>query len=120
MADQAIDWAPAKDMTSHEDAPHRVHQAIRTALDPLLAIPLLILSLPLLAVIAVAICLDSPGPAFFRQQRVGRNAKPFTIWKFRTLAMDAPAYSLKVAGHHPAVTRLGRFLRTVRTTWKSV
>ena len=116
MADEALVWAPAAELTEaresfQDDAPHRVYRAVRTALDPVLALPMLMVCLPVFIAIAVGIRLDSAGPTFFRQQRVGRSGKPFTIWKFRTLTMNAPTYSLKVAEHHPVVTRFGRFLR---------
>jgi len=116
VADQALDWAPPEDLTrsvesSEYKAAHRFYRAIRTAVDPILAIPLLIVSLPLLAVIAGLIRVDSPGPALFRQQRIGKDRKAFTIFKFRTLTKHAPEYSLKVAPDSPVVTRLGRFLR---------
>jgi lipopolysaccharide/colanic/teichoic acid biosynthesis glycosyltransferase len=77
----------------------------------MLAWTLLVASAPFLAIIAVAISVDSPGPALFRQKRIGRHGKPFTIVKFRTLHIDAPTYSLKVAEQHSTVTRIGRFLR---------
>jgi lipopolysaccharide/colanic/teichoic acid biosynthesis glycosyltransferase len=56
------------------------------ALDIVGSAILLIVLAPLLAVIAVAIRLDSPGPAFFRQRRLGRDLKPFTVLKFRTMS----------------------------------
>ena len=51
----------------------------------------LALLLPMLLAVAVAVRRDSPGPAIFRQQRVGRNGKHFTMWKFRTMTTSAPA-----------------------------
>jgi exopolysaccharide biosynthesis polyprenyl glycosylphosphotransferase len=78
---------------------------------------------PLMIVAAVAIKLDSPGPVFFRQQRVGRHGKSFHIFKFRTMVKDAEALKeslrdrnearegmFKIADD-PRVTRVGRFLR---------
>jgi lipopolysaccharide/colanic/teichoic acid biosynthesis glycosyltransferase len=72
---------------------------------------LLLLS-PLLLVLAVWVKLDSPGPVFFRQQRVGRFGVPFRIHKFRTMAHD-PAQrgpQITVSGD-PRVTRAGSWLR---------
>jgi lipopolysaccharide/colanic/teichoic acid biosynthesis glycosyltransferase len=94
-----------------EHLPWSFYRTVRTVGDWLLASTLLIACAPVLAVIAVAIWVDSPGPAIFRQKRIGRNGKPFTIVKFRTLHVDAPSYSLKVAEHHAAITRIGKFLR---------
>lgn len=67
---------------------------------------------PLLAAIAVAVRVDSPGPAFFRQERVGRFGAPFQILKFRTMAArrDDAALPITVAGD-PRITRVGKILR---------
>jgi exopolysaccharide biosynthesis polyprenyl glycosylphosphotransferase len=85
-----------------------------------IAVPLM---LPVLAVIAVAIKLDSEGPVFFRQPRMGRNGKVFRIYKFRTMIPEAearrsellhlnevsgPLFKLK---EDPRITRIGSFLR---------
>ena len=76
------------------------------------ALALLLLS-PLLLLIALAIKLDSPGPVFFRQLRVGRHGVPFRIHKFRTMAADAPGLPLTV-GADPRITRVGARLRDLR------
>jgi Undecaprenyl-phosphate glucose phosphotransferase len=68
---------------------------------------------PLMAAIAVAVKLDSPGPAFFRQRRHGFNNEAITVWKFRTMrqeSADATA-ARQVTADDERVTRLGRFLR---------
>jgi len=78
------------------------------------AIGLLLLS-PLFLIIAALIKLDSSGPVFFRQQRVGRHFRPFNIWKFRTMAEDAPARGgCLTVGDDPRVTRIGRILRKTK------
>ncbi len=59
------------------------------ALDILLSTLMLIALAPVFAVIAIAIRLDSPGRALFRQERLGRGLEPFTIYKFRTMRTDA-------------------------------
>lgn len=74
------------------------------------------LALALLApgwvVIALWIKLDSPGPVFFRQQRVGRHGRPFTIHKFRTMVADAPLRGPPLTiGHDARITRAGACLR---------
>jgi Undecaprenyl-phosphate glucose phosphotransferase len=73
---------------------------------------LAIMALPMLA-IAVAIRLSSPGPVFFRQQRVGRNGRVFTMYKFRTMrvAPDAEGDTRWTTSGDPRRTRLGAFLR---------
>ncbi len=70
---------------------------------------------PVLAVVALWIKLDSPGPVFFRQQRVGRHGRPFAIHKFRTMVADAPQRGLALTvGADPRITRSGAWLRQTR------
>ena len=73
---------------------------------------LLLLALPMLAV-AAWIKLDSPGPVYFRQQRVGRHGVPFAIHKFRTMRHGAGGLALTV-GDDARITRAGRWLRRTR------
>lgn len=83
--------------------------------DLLLAAAGLLLLSPLLLAIALAVRLDSPGPALFRQQRVGRGGRPFRIHKFRTMVADAPARGPGLTiGDDARITRVGRFLRAKR------
>ena len=81
-----------------------------------------VLALPLLLVLAVAIKLDSPGPVFFRQERIGRGAVRFRLVKLRTMALDAEARRAELLAqskdpgwlhleHDPRITRVGRLLR---------
>lgn len=85
----------------------------KTLEDRLLAAALLIVLSPLLAAVALAIKLDSPGPVFFRQKRYGFNHNLFDCWKFRTMhhhLSDANAEVL-TRRNDDRVTRVGRFLR---------
>lgn len=80
--------------------------------DLALASMALLLISPLLLLTAIAIRLDSPGPVFFRQQRVGRHGKPFGILKFRSMVVDAAKLgSHMTADNDPRITRVGRFIR---------
>ncbi len=63
----------------------------KRTVDLLAALFGLVLFSPLLLVIAIAVRLDSGGPIFYGQRRIGRNAKPFTVWKFRSMLVDADA-----------------------------
>lgn len=65
---------------------------------------------PVLAVVALAVRLDSPGPAVFRQERVGRHGRPFRIHKFRTMSVVHDGRPVSAEGDS-RVTRLGHFLR---------
>jgi lipopolysaccharide/colanic/teichoic acid biosynthesis glycosyltransferase len=89
--------------------------------DLVFALLALVLLAPLLLLIALAIRLESPGPILFRQERVGRQARRFTLYKFRTMrpdrrnrqasiSFDERRHSLKTA-YDPRVTRFGRLLR---------
>ncbi len=80
-------------------------------------------SLPVMALVAIAIKLDSPGPVLFKQERIGENGKPFIMYKFRSMYVDAEKRQAEVIrqdenGHilhkspdDPRVTRVGRFIR---------
>lgn len=73
---------------------------------------LLALFSPLLFLIAFFVMLDSPGPALFVQNRVGRNGKLFKIYKFRSMHESTPEYELSpTTPFDPRITRVGRFLR---------
>ena len=72
---------------------------------------LLILS-PILIVVAIWIKLDSPGPVFYRQVRVGRNTKDFRIFKFRSMRVGSDKGSLvTIGGRDPRITRSGYVIR---------
>ncbi|MDT7834479.1 sugar transferase [Aquabacterium sp. OR-4] len=72
----------------------------------------LLLLAPVLLGVAMWIKLDSPGPVFFRQERVGRGGRGFRIHKFRTMRVDAPALGPAVTvGRDPRITRAGHWLR---------
>lgn len=67
---------------------------------------------PLFLVLAIWIKLDSPGPVFYRQVRVGRGNKDFRIFKFRSMRVGADRQGLiTVGGHDPRITRSGYFIR---------
>jgi lipopolysaccharide/colanic/teichoic acid biosynthesis glycosyltransferase len=66
---------------------------------------------PLFAVVALLIKLDSPGPVFFKQQRIGKGFRPFWIYKFRTMRHDAPDAMPLTVGADRRITRVGHFLR---------
>lgn len=71
----------------------------------------LVLLTPLLLAIALWIRLDSPGPALYRQQRVGRHGVPFDILKFRTMAVRGGKDPQLTVGRDPRITRAGQVLR---------
>ena len=101
---------------------------LKRTMDVCTSAALVILGSPLLALIAIAIKLDSPGPVFFRQRRIGVGDRPFAMLKFRTMGEDAERRKQEVAHlnrharrdgdprmfkipNDPRVTRFGRLLR---------
>jgi Undecaprenyl-phosphate glucose phosphotransferase len=84
----------------------------KTALDYGLGIILTVLLLPLMVLIAIAVKIESKGPAFFRQERYGFINKVFSVYKFRTMKARAPEkITIQATRNDPRVTRVGRFLR---------
>jgi lipopolysaccharide/colanic/teichoic acid biosynthesis glycosyltransferase len=78
------------------------------------AIGLIVLS-PLFVIVALLIRLDSRGPVFFRQERIGKGMRPFSIYKFRTMATDAARRGGQLTfGEDPRITRVGRVLRKAK------
>lgn len=88
---------------------------VKRAFDLLVATFVLLLLAPLLLLLAAAIRIDSPGPAFFLQERVGRRGARFRIHKFRSMRIDAAARGPAITvADDPRVTRVGRWLRARR------
>jgi lipopolysaccharide/colanic/teichoic acid biosynthesis glycosyltransferase len=84
-------------------------------LDVIVAALGLIILAPVLLLIGLLIKLTSPGPVFFRQERVGLNAKVFAIHKFRTMTIDAPLRGLNLTvGKDKRITPIGRMLRKTK------
>lgn len=81
--------------------------------DRVLAVLILVLIAPLLLLIAIAIKLDSQGPVFFRQARMGWSGKIFHIWKFRSMYVHQPEEGVvrQASRNDPRITRVGAFLR---------
>lgn len=86
---------------------------LKRATDFVVALSATIVLLPLLALIALAIIIDSPGSPLFVQKRVGRDGKLFDIFKFRTMYKGTPdlATDLMVKMQQSPITRVGKFLR---------
>lgn len=73
----------------------------------------LIVLWPLMFIAAMAVRLGSPGPVVFRQQRIGREFRSFTVYKFRTMRDDATGADI-TSGSDPRITRVGRILRETK------
>jgi len=93
----------------------RTYPILKRALDILGALVGLGVYVSLFPIIALAIYLDSPGPIFYRQERVGKGGRVFRLVKLRTMARDAERDGAVFAAQRdPRVTRVGRFLRKAR------
>lgn len=105
-------------------APSANYIALKRIADTLLALALLPVMVPLFVIVGIAIKLDSPGPVFFRQVRIGYRGRAFTVWKFRTMRAAAAPRTASVSHDpreraitredDPRITPLGRFLRRTR------
>lgn len=112
--------------------PRRAETVAHRALDVSVAVLALLVLVPVIVVAAIAVRLSSPGPVLFRQRRLGRGMRPFTVLKFRTMSADADVklhrdYVRSLIGTEPPdsardnlyklvvdprVTKVGRFLRS--------
>lgn len=115
----------ARSTTDQHAKTSRNYEFWKRTLDLVLGFALLVVAVPIVLCAAAAIRLDTPGSPFFFQTRLGKNGKPFTIFKLRGMYMDArvryPTYydyshkrDLEFCFHHeddPRVTRAGKFIR---------
>lgn len=94
----------------------RVAEAIRRIFDVVLSLAGLVLAAPLVGLAALCIKWDSEGPVFFRQERVGKDGRVFTLYKLRSMRADAEQLTGPVwaSEDDPRVTRVGRVLRKLR------
>ena len=89
---------------------------LKRVLDILVSLLILVITSPILVITSVAIILDSKGPVFFKQERMGQNGKIFNILKFRSMINDAEKYTGPVWSQKddPRVTRVGKIVRKIR------
>lgn len=93
----------------------RIAGLFRNVMHRLVALIGGILSLPIALLTAILIKLDSPGPVFYRQERVGKNGKPFTLMKFRSMVVDAEKSGpVWASTSDDRATRVGRIIRKTR------
>ncbi len=107
---------PAQLIFSGEMGPRRTSVLLQSLYSPALALVGTIVALPVMLAAAIAVKLSSRGPALFRQTRVGLNGKVFTLYKFRSMYVDAEARTGAVwaTKNDPRVTGVGRWLRKLR------
>lgn len=88
---------------------------MKRGFDILAATAGLVVLAPFFAIVALLIKTDSPGPVFFRQERMGKGFQPFWIYKFRTMVQDAPLRGgVLTSSQDPRITRVGKILRRTK------
>ena len=101
--------------TSNSLKPHWLYRSTKRILESLLIIATSPFWLPLVLIFAIAIKLESKGPAFFIQRRVGQGGKEFNMIKLRSMCLDSEVNGAQFAGEDdPRITRIGKFIRKVR------
>jgi len=111
---EQIGAVPLIDAIREKDSPGR--RIVKRACDIATSLVLLVLTLPLMLLVAALIRIESPGPVLYRQQRAGQHGKPFTLYKFRSMAADAEAGGspLWAQKRDPRITRIGALIRPTR------
>jgi sugar transferase (PEP-CTERM system associated) len=110
------EFRPSQLVFSKDFSPPHSSVSTQTIYCTLFAGTLLVVLAPVMLVVALAVRFTSPGPIFYRQTRVGRGNKPFTLFKFRSMYVDAEARTGAVwaTRNDPRITPLGRILRKTR------
>src|SRR5690606_2197177 len=116
LADYVMDTPhrlPAANILTDGQNTSLLFHSLTRLIDLAVALAILVLLFPVLVALSIAIVLDSPGPAIFRQQRVGASQTPFWLYKFRTMKVGTIATGTHQVGAS-AITRVGRFLRRTK------
>jgi exopolysaccharide biosynthesis polyprenyl glycosylphosphotransferase len=119
-----VDYLGGLTLIGHrEPAIDGFQRVVKRLLDLILGVAILLVTLPIMALVAIVIRLDSAGPVIFRQQRVGENGRLFTMYKFRTMTADAEERQASLTtstlsgklihkrANDPRITGIGRLLR---------
>ncbi len=107
--------ATVSELTEQRNITITLYDLIRRIVDIVVSMVGLVLSLPLMFIAGVLIKLDTPGPVFYVQERVGRHGKVFNMYKLRSMVVDAEKQGAKWADKDdPRVTRIGRIIRKSR------
>lgn len=94
--------------------PSPFYERIKISLDWMLVITTIPIWLPIIILTAILVKLESPGPAFYTQTRIGQGNKPFTIYKIRSMRFDRTAPERFAGENDPRITKIGRIIRKLR------
>lgn len=115
--DNLPDYMRTEEVRPYYDAlkKHTISLILKRIFDFTVSLILLLIIWPILLILALAVKLDSSGPAFFKQERVTTYGKRFRIWKFRTMVANADKIGTQVTvSNDQRITKVGKFLRGVR------
>lgn len=103
------------ELATHDILPSQLYLSAKRLLESVLVIVSAPITLPLVLLVALLVKLESKGPAFFVQRRVGKGGREFSMYKIRSMRIDSEAQGAKFAGENdPRITRIGRFIRKMR------
>jgi sugar transferase (PEP-CTERM system associated) len=107
---------PSQLIFSTELGPNPSRVLLQSVYSMTIAVVAAVIVLPIMALVAIAVKLSSPGPALYSQRRMGKNDVPFMLYKFRSMYADAEAHSGAVWAKKddPRITPVGRWLRNLR------
>jgi len=89
-----------------------VYDAVKRLCDLLGSLVIIVLGIPVFLLLTMVIKIESRGPAFFRQQRIGKDGRPFWMYKFRTMRTTAAPYDYSpLSSNDPRITKVGKFVR---------
>jgi lipopolysaccharide/colanic/teichoic acid biosynthesis glycosyltransferase len=99
----------------NNDAVNKIPETLRYGTDLLIALTIMIILCPLILIITILIKISGTGPVIYSQDRIGKNGKPFMIYKFRSMKYDAETGEPMLSGlGQERITRIGRFIRKYR------
>ncbi|OKS86933.1 hypothetical protein RG47T_2391 [Mucilaginibacter polytrichastri] len=105
---------PVLQITSHPEIAMKI-RILKRGFDVLFSTGVMIAGAPVFVVLYIATKVSSKGPVFYRQERIGRNLRPFYIYKFRSMYIDAEKFGPQLSSDHdPRITKWGRIIRRTR------
>ena len=115
--DDLPDYMQTEEVRPYYDAlkRHTISLILKRIFDFSVSLILLLIIWPILLILALAVRMDSPGPVFYKQERITTYGKRFRIWKFRTMVVNADKIGTQVTvSNDQRITKVGRILRGVR------
>jgi putative colanic acid biosynthesis UDP-glucose lipid carrier transferase len=108
------DTVPVLHITSHSELPLKI-KILKRGFDLVFSSIVIVAGIPIFVMLFIITKITSRGPAFYKQERIGRNGKPFKIYKFRSMYVDAEKMGPQLAkDDDPRVTKWGRIIRKTR------